>query len=589
MAGLEEVPGAMEPEEESEEDDEFEGSHKEGQTIDIQVDSLRGVLSKHVTHTGAGTAKPTKRDEANVHYTIRNPSDGAVLQSSLASEGGEGLPAVISVGACEISRAIDEAVPTMRKGERAVLTCSVSLAQTGEQAQPEALSGTKEENKREIYVELLYWHTVKDICGDGGVIMKVREEGIGFGKPRGMDVVTMYITAKSIKSGKMLGTSELGENTTFAVSDMKCEGLKACVQSMHKHEVVDAILRRLPGESGGTDYVAGLAHDVAEDDDEVAVHARLEQWQKVDYVDGTNEQVIKRIVQEGSGFEKPNDGSKATVAFTMRLTHSQQTIYTEDVLEFTVDEDQVIFGLDRAVTAMKKGERAVLTIQPEYAFGAEDTVLSNGSEVPGNSVVQVDVELQSFTKEQESYLLNDSEKIQKAQAKKDDGNTRLQNGKLVKARKRYSQANNLLDAGTFDGELRRESRQLKLQCCLNDALASLKLRQARDALASCNKALEIESANLKGLYRRAQAQYQLGDLDEADVDLKTLLEYDPNNTSAINERRRIKREYKNASGANYGKMFSRKARLYDSQSQPSKQAANDVGDGSSQHESAPQN
>lgn len=41
--------------------------------------------------------------------------------------------------------------------------------------------------------------------------------------------------------------------------------------------------------------------------------------------------------------------------------------------------------------------------------------------------------------------------------------------------------------------------------------------------------LELESRNVKALYRRAQAYIQLADLDLAEFDIKKALEIDPNN------------------------------------------------------------
>lgn len=46
---------------------------------------------------------------------------------------------------------------------------------------------------------------------------------------------------------------------------------------------------------------------------------------------------------------------------------------------------------------MKKGEIALITIQPEYAFGAFDSP-QDLAVVPGNSVVYYEVELVSFVK-----------------------------------------------------------------------------------------------------------------------------------------------------------------------------------------------
>lgn len=59
--------------------------------------------------------------------------------------------------------------------------------------------------------------------------------------------------------------------------------------------------------------------------------------------------------------------------------------------------EQVIDGLDRAVKNMKKGEIALVIIQPEYAFGPSGSSQELAA-VPPNSTVYYEVELVSFVK-----------------------------------------------------------------------------------------------------------------------------------------------------------------------------------------------
>lgn len=59
--------------------------------------------------------------------------------------------------------------------------------------------------------------------------------------------------------------------------------------------------------------------------------------------------------------------------------------------------EQVIPGLDKAVMKMKKGEKALVTIGPEYAYGSQGATLDEGA-VPPNATLQVELELISFAK-----------------------------------------------------------------------------------------------------------------------------------------------------------------------------------------------
>lgn len=57
----------------------------------------------------------------------------------------------------------------------------------------------------------------------------------------------------------------------------------------------------------------------------------------------------------------------------------------------------MIVGLDRAVATMKKGERAIISIHPDYAFGNVEVRRDLAIVPPGSNVVY-DVEMLDFIK-----------------------------------------------------------------------------------------------------------------------------------------------------------------------------------------------
>ncbi|PWA81025.1 Peptidyl-prolyl cis-trans isomerase, FKBP-type [Artemisia annua] len=69
----------------------------------------------------------------------------------------------------------------------------------------------------------------------------------------------------------------------------------------------------------------------------------------------------------------------------------------EAPFEFKIDEEQVIYGLDRGVRTMKKGEVAILTIHLKYAFGSTEAHQESAT-IPASSTMYYDVELVSFEK-----------------------------------------------------------------------------------------------------------------------------------------------------------------------------------------------
>jgi FK506-binding protein 4/5 len=78
------------------------------------------------------------------------------------------------------------------------------------------------------------------------------------------------------------------------------------------------------------------------------------------------------------------------------------------------------------------------------------------------------------------------------------------------------------------------------------------------------KVLELESLNVKALFRRAQAYIETLDLDLAEVDIKKALEIDPQNREVRLEYKVLKQkqvEQNKKEAKLYGNMFSRLNKL----------------------------
>lgn len=72
--------------------------------------------------------------------------------------------------------------------------------------------------------------------------------------------------------------------------------------------------------------------------------------------------------------------------------------------------------------------------------------------------------------------------------------------------------------------------------------------------------MELESTNIKALYRRVQAYIELLDLDYAHADIKKALDLDPNNKEVKLEYKRLKQkqvEQNKKEAKLYGNMFAR--------------------------------
>ena len=100
------------------------------------------------------------------------------------------------------------------------------------------------------------------------------------------------------------------------------------------------------------------------------------------------------IKSEGTG-PKPNKGDTVRVHYTGRLTDGTKfdsSVDRGEPLEFTVGVGQVIKGWDDGILQLTKGQKAVLTCPPAYAYGAAGIP----GTIPKNATLVFEVELVSF-------------------------------------------------------------------------------------------------------------------------------------------------------------------------------------------------
>ncbi|CAA6667929.1 unnamed protein product [Spirodela intermedia] len=407
-------------------------------------------------------------------------------------------------------------------------------------------------------VELLSWASVKDICKDGGIFKKILSEGEKWENPKDPDEVLVKYEAR-LEDGTIISKSEDGVETLLPA-------LSKAVKTMKKGEKVLLTVKPQYG-FGEKGRPASGDEGAVPPNAILSVELQLISWKTVTEITD-DQKVLKKILKEGEGYEKPNDGAVVKVKLTGKLQDG--TVFTrkgsgdEEPFEFKTDEEQVIEGLDKAVLTMKKGEIAQVTISPEYAFSSAEST-QDLAVVPPNSTVYYEVEMVSFVKEKESWDLNTPEKIEAAGKKKEEGNVLFKQGKYAKASKRYEKAAKFIEYDTsFSEEEKKQSKVLKVSCNLNNAACKLKLRDYKQAEKLCTKVLEIESRNVKALYRRAQAYIHLADLDLAEIDIKKALEIDPDNRDVKLEYKTLKekmKEYNKKQAKFYGNMFAKMSKL----------------------------
>ncbi|OVA08660.1 Peptidyl-prolyl cis-trans isomerase [Macleaya cordata] len=510
-------------------------------------------LKKKLLKEGQGWETPENGDEVEVHYT-GTLLDGTQFDSSRD----RGTPFKFKLGQGQVIKGWDLGIKTMKKGENAIFTIPAELAY-GESGSPPTIPPNA---TLQFDVELLSWSSVKDICKDGGIFKKILTEGEKWENPKDLDEVFVKYEAR-LEDGTVVSQSE---GVEFTVRDgYFCPALAKAVKTMKKKEKV--LLTVKPqygfGEKGRS---ASGEEGTVPPNATLLITLELVSWKTVTEVTD-DKKVIKKILKEGEGYERPNDGTLVKVKLTGKLQDGTIFLkkgHDEEEFEFKTDDEQVIDGLDRAVMTMKKGEVALLTIAPEYAFGSLESQQELAVVPPGSTVVY-EVELVSFVKDKESWDMNNEEKIEAAGKKKEEGNALFKAGKYARASKRYEKAAKLIEyESSFSEEEKKKAKVLKVTCNLNNAACKLKLKDYKEAVKLCTKVLEIESTNVKALYRRAQAYIQLVDFDLAELDIKKALEIDPNNRDVKLEYKVLKekvKEYNKKDAKFYGNIFAKMSKL----------------------------
>jgi FK506-binding protein 4/5 len=506
-------------------------------------------LKKKLVKEGQGWEAPENGDEVEVHYT-GTLLDGTKFDSSRDRN----APFKFKLGQGQVIKGWDIGIATMKKGENSIFTIPAELAY-GESGSPPTIPPNA---TLQFDVELLSWSSVKDICKDGGIIKKIVTEGENWENPKDPDEVLVKYEAR-LENGTVISKSD---GVEFTVKDgYFCPAIAQAIKTMKKSEKVLLTVkpqygfgekgRPASGEEGAVPANATLHIDL-----------ELVSWKAVTEI-GDDKKITKKILKEGEGYEKPNEGAVVKVKLIGRLQDG--TVFTkkgheEEEFEFRTDEEQVIVGLDRAVMSMKKGEIALVTIPPEHAFSSTES-RQDLAVVPANSTVIYEIELVSFVKEKESWDLNNAEKLEAAGKKKEEGNALFKSGKYARASKRYEKAAKSIEFdSSFSDEEKKESKLLKISCNLNNAACKLKLKDYKEAEKLCTKVLELDGKNVKALYRRAQAYINLADLDLAEIDIKKALEIDPGNRDVKMEYKTLKekvKEYNRKDKQLYSKMFAK--------------------------------
>ena len=216
-------------------------------------------------------------------------------------------------------------------------------------------------------------------------------------------------------------------------------------------------------------------------------------------------------------------------------------------------------GFEKAIESMTKGEKADFLVKSSYGYSTWGNV-ELGVEM--DTDLRYEITLVDFTKGKETWELEKSEKVDAALRLKTQGNNLFKLGRINPATLRYTEALELIKYETsLEGDLQQSADAIRLSCNLNMAACKLKTQDYAEAKEACDEALQLDAMNVKAMYRRGQALFQMANFEEAMANVQQGLQVDSSNANlkvlGQNIRRKL-REMKEKERKVFGGIFNRK-------------------------------
>merc|ERR1712063_53777 len=374
---------------------------------------------------------------------------------------------------------------------------------------------------------------------DKHLIKKIEVEGTG-DAPLGGSKVEVHYTGRLVKDGSKFDSSrDRNEPFTFKLAaGQVIKGWDVGVATMKKGE--RATLRMASdygyGDSGSGAKIPGGAA--------LEFDVELLDWDNKEDLTHGKKGVMKEILVEGKGYKKPSDCSKVTLALKGMCDGQVVEQYSaEEPLRVVIGEEQLFSGLETAVTSMKPNEKAKFVIRPEYGY---DEKACEEKKIPAGATLEYEVELLEMEKEPETWDMSNSEKLEYAKGKQEQGNKFFKEGRLAIAFKRYETGLNAVRYCNDweEEETKKEAEALKVVLNLNMATVKSKTSEWKDVLKFADEALTLDARNIKALYRKGTALSGKGEWQEAEKVLRTALEVDESNKEVKRELLRIQKKRK---------------------------------------------
>ncbi|XP_033634684.1 peptidyl-prolyl cis-trans isomerase FKBP8-like isoform X2 [Asterias rubens] len=235
----------------------------------------------------------------------------------------------------------------------------------------------------------------------------------------------------------------------------------------------------------------------------------------------------KKLLKAGQGAAtRPQRGELVTLRSKGALDDGSEVDCHESIT-FVLGEGDVVSAWELCLSLMELGEVAVLKTTPRFAYG------ENGRtpDIPPNADITYELELLKVEEAPDLEEMSGVDLCSVADKKRERGNELYSRKDYSGAINSYTMALKLLEGAMASEEeaSRKAVSELKIKCFNNLAAAQLKIDAYDPALKSCTSVLDLDSENVKALFRKGKVLACLGEYEDAVKTMKEALAKEPSN------------------------------------------------------------
>ncbi|XP_059060861.1 peptidyl-prolyl cis-trans isomerase FKBP8 [Achroia grisella] len=296
------------------------------------------------------------------------------------------------------------------------------------------------------------------------------------------------------------------------------------------------------------DLASAAAHEIEEaklaeaaaTEKERSPEIRTDQWQDV-LGSGA---LLKKIVKQGneSSEARPQRSDICRISYEVKIRDTGDIVEKREQVKIYLGDNEILQGLDLALTLMYQGEECLLQIAPRFAYG--DIGLKSGESlglvgelespkyegpvIDGDTWLEARLELHDWAEEPEHETLPIAERMEIGTRRRARGNWWYVRGEAQLAVQLYRRALDVLDESeggitspTASGALPPASDALRallderMRVHNNMAAAQLKAGAYEAALQAVSRVLSCQPENAKALYRKARILSAMGRTSDA--------------------------------------------------------------------------